>query len=45
MEHGLKYIKCYAQKQIAPREICYNPSLSVRDEPLGTPAYFETRLL
>ena len=28
MEHGLKYIKFYIKKPIAPRAICYNPSNS-----------------
>ena len=27
MEDGLKYIKCYVQKHIAPQEICYDPPL------------------
>ena len=44
MEHGLKYIKCYAQKLIANRVICYNLTL-VRDKSLGSPVHCETRLL
>ena len=35
-KHGLKDIKCCVQRHIAPRAICYNPSL-VRDKPLGAP--------
>ena len=44
MEHGLKYIKCYAQTLIANRVICYNPTL-VRDKSVGSLVHCETRLL
>ena len=43
MEHGLKDIKCYVQKHIPPRAICYNPL--VCDKQLGSLVYCETRLL
>ena len=38
MEYGLKDIKLYVQKQIAPQAICYNPTL-VRKKPLGVPTF------
>ena len=46
MEHGLKDIKCYVHKHIAPWAICYDPPL-VRDiyKPLGAPTYCETNML
>ena len=37
MKHGLKHIKIYVQKHIAPLAMCYNPPL-VCDKPLGAPA-------
>ena len=40
LEHGLKDIKCYVQKHIAPWAIYYNPP-PVSEKPLGAPAYCE----
>ena len=36
MEHGLKHISFYVQKQIVAMGMCYNPAL-VRNKPLGAP--------
>ena len=44
MEDGLKDIKYYVQKHIAPQAICHNPTL-VCIKPLGAPTYCETHLL
>ena len=38
MDHGLKDIAFYVQKQIAHWAVCYNYPL-VRDKPIGTAAY------
>ena len=38
MEHGLKDIKFYFKKIIAPLAICYNPPL-VHDKPPGAPTF------